>query len=232
MVTERVNILIEVWREWFSRLRNEVNSRKAPVTRRIIYIITAVFVIQFWAAILFSSSISVISLAFYKYYPEIALGTAGLLHRGFVHYLVNVLLIGFGGFVIESYWTPRKFTLFALLTGYLSVLTHQWLVSSWVSEPLFVYGASGFGYALAGYGFRFAEFRWGSFFVLSANSEVIENLWLVVGLSAVVMILFDTVTGRPFEHRWINFSHLIGFVLGFGVAICHRYSVTRICQSN
>lgn len=89
--------------------------RLTPVVKNIVIINVAVFIVQKvmpgvteWLAL---SNINT------PYFKPFQLFTYMFVHGGFMHILFNMLALSFLGPMLESFWGPKRFLLFYIITG-------------------------------------------------------------------------------------------------------------------
>lgn len=222
---------LELLRTTLRGITSDLRDRHSPVTHKIVLAICLVFFVQELAAAYLGASILGVTSYFFLHYPVPAWLLTFFLHKGVMHFLANVAIIGFLGRVVESTFSKRKYVLFLVGTMVLSAIGAYAVKAPFTTKPVAAYGASGFGYALAAYSLRF-PFRHGdalldvvAFGANPIETPPAERIAFSIGVGAVVMVALDLLTGPYLTGEWVNGAHLVGVILGLFVGF-HLTKVT------
>lgn len=204
-----------ITREFVTELRNA----EFPITKKLLALITVIFGLQVMLALIGDGSVRDATAWLFLNYPKPTWFLSFFLHQGILHLLANIAIIGLLGAVIEPKFGRTRYWVLALSTGYISTAMYGLVMDKWTAQPTGTYGASGFGFALAGY------FLWtisidldAPTFLTIEDCSSIQFVSGVISIAALIAVLVDPFTGMPFTPGWINFAHLVGFVLGVIVA--------------
>lgn len=210
---------------WFvtDTIRNippDLSNRDSPITQWLVLTIFVVFLAQGIAAAIFQDSIIGVTSFFFLEYPLSAWLLSFFLHKGIIHFLANIALIGITGRVVEQYFSTRAYFRFIAVAAVFSGIGGFLFQALFTPNPVAAYGASGFGYALATYSL-YLPFKGN---LSSWRSMKPENLWsnttpaerfvFLLGVSAIIKITYDLATGPYFTVDWTNGAHLIGGLVG------------------
>lgn len=148
--------------------------------------------------------------------------TSGFCHdrSGIFHILVNMLVLYWFGFVIESMYGSREFLLFyffALLTSSLFILG----LDTWTGQNIPAVGASGavMGVAML-FAMHFPKFVVYLFFVIPLEARWLVILYAAYDLYPVIL----TLAGKPQFTGIAHAGHLGGLAFG----LVYRYSRIRL----
>lgn len=209
-------------------LVTDLRNRNSPITNYVVLAICLVFFVQELAAVYFGASILGVTSYFFLEYPVPAWLLTFFLHKGVLHFLANVALIGFVGRVVEPMFSKRGYLLFLVGTAVLSAVGAFAVKAPFTPKPVAAYGASGFGFALAAYSLRF-PFRHCdtllnvvTFGTNPVETPPTERIAFLLGMSAVVMVAFDLLTGPFLTAEWVNGAHLVGVLIGLIVGKLSR----------
>ncbi|MCT9096961.1 rhomboid family intramembrane serine protease [Haloarchaeobius sp. HME9146] len=182
-----------------------------------------VFLGQEIAAVVLQASIIGVTSYFFLEYPVPAWLLSFFLHKGILHFLANIALIGIIGRVVEQYFSTGAYLQFIAVAAVFSGIGAFLFRAPFTPKPVAAYGASGFGYALATYSF-YLPFKGD---VSSLNSLKPENLRsnttpaerfvFLLGVSAIIQITYNLATGPYFTVEWTNGAHLIGGLVGLAI---------------
>lgn len=205
-------------------LSTDLQNRHSPITSYVVFAICFVFLTQELAAVYFGASILGVTSYFFLHYPVPAWLLTFFLHKGVMHFLANVALIGFVGRVVEPTFSKREYLLFLVGTIVLSALGAYAFKAPFTTKPVAAYGASGFGYALAAYSLRL-PYRHGDGLLdmwklrnPSLGTPLADRLACLLGVSAILAVALDLFTGPYMTAEWVNGAHLVGVVVGVIVA--------------
>ena len=208
-------------------LRTDLRNRDSPITSQVVLAICLVFLGQEIAAALLGTSVHRVTSYFFLEYPLPAWLLSFFLHRDLTHFFVNIGLIGFVGHVVERSFSKRAYLLFLVGTAVLSGIGAFLFRALFTAKPVAAYGASGFGYAIAAYSVYFVVRDGGDAFgVLSPQhifSDVApsERIAIILGISAVIAVVWDLLSGPYLTVEWANGAHVVGVVVGLIVGRIH-----------
>jgi membrane associated rhomboid family serine protease len=140
--------------------------------------------------------------------------SATLVHNGLWHILLNLLIIGFCGRLVEASIGPLGIVIVYVLGAYCGAAALWGLMPS---SPMPSIGASGAGSALVGaYALLYNRRRgagWGPF-----SGDVLQVLWLAVAWTGL-LLLYDLATvGSLVSPASVAPSHIGGFLVGLALA--------------
>ena len=150
---------------------------------------------------------------FFLNYPMLAWSTSEFLHKGVKHFVANIALLALFGKIVEPRFRTRYYILW-FFTVFLIVKPTDALISlSTSSKPhVAVYGISDFVYSLGSYS--------ALTLLILENRDELEYLGLLVGFAALLHILLEIAQAVwLMSIQPINFSHLIGGVIGLFVFV-------------
>lgn len=205
-------------------LRADLQNRDSPITQRMVLAICVVFLAQEIAAVYFGASILGVTSYVFLHYPVPAWLLTFFLHRGAMHFLANVALIGVVGRVVEPEFSERRYLAFLVDPAVLSALGAYLAKAPFTAKPVAAYGASGFGYALAAYSLRFpsrhddALLDVVTFGTNPVEIPLAERIAFLLGVAAVLTVALDLLTGPYLTAEWVNGAHLVGVIVGVAVA--------------
>lgn len=204
-------------------LVTDLRDRESPITHWIVLAICLVFFVQEVVAALLGASIWAITDYFFLRYPVPAWLLSFFLHKGIKHFLANVALIGFLGRVVEPTFTKEQYLSFIAISAVLSGIGAFLFRAPFTSKVVAAYGASGFGYALAAYSFYF-PYRNGDGILgalepgnIVSNTTPAERIAFLFGVSAILSVVTDLLSGPYLTVEWVNGAHLVGVVVGLVV---------------
>ncbi|WP_262174617.1 rhomboid family intramembrane serine protease [Haloarcula laminariae] len=186
----------------------EYTEGDSTLTYLLGIIVAAVFLLEVaFTAITSLDSIQILATGIFGVHPVIAWPFSPVLHRGFPHFAANLVGLLAVGIPMEKHWNRKRYSLFLVVTGYLTIMAGTGFMWIFSESPLAFYGTSGVVYALAGYSlihlFRsHQQFNWS------------EKVAALIGFLALVSVVVDPFTGPYFEPSWINAGHASGFVIG------------------
>lgn len=198
----------------------DLRARDAPITTVLAILLLVVFLEQAAAALLAGVSIEAIASHLFLEYTTWAWLLSFFLHRNLVHFATNVALIWLLGRVLEASFPRWAYVAFVGLTAVASTLGGLLFTASFTSDPVAVYGASGLGFALATYALSIplatadsvrAAYRLEHLFGALTPAE---ELAFLIGLSAVLTVLIDLLTGPFWTVYWANGGHTAGAAVG------------------
>ena len=205
---------------------------KSPITNYVVLAICLVFLLQEISAALLGVPIRVFTNYFFFKYPGPAWLLTFFLHKGIGHFFVNVALIGFVGRVVEPQFSKRAYFSFLIGSAVLSAIGAFLFKDPFTTKMVAAYGASGFGYALAGYSLYF-PYRDGMGVLdalkpknLLSNTMPAERIAFLLGVSAVLWVILDILSGPYLTAEWVNGAHLAGVVIGLLVGESGRSSLS------
>lgn len=167
------------------------------------------------------------------------------LHRGFQHYIQNIILISFAGYFIEKHLNTRIFVTFLVAIGYVSIGADAAYKLAVSGGPIMVIGSSGMTMAILTYtGVHLAllhdllpeidEFLPGMVSYLEmlrlapldTVSYSLQFFAMVTGLIYPLVQIFNDWTGAISPNSEVaGIVHLVGAVCGLLLAIGHtRYT--------
>lgn len=224
------NALFEVYATTLRGLLSDLRQREAPITQWVLLAICLVVLGQTVAAVYLHASILGVTSYFFLEYPIPAWSLSFFLHRDVLHFLANIALIGLIGRVVEQDFSSRAYLWFLAGSAILSGIGGYAFRAAFTSGPVAAYGASGFGFALATYSLAL-PFRGGhgiqqslSPESLLANTSPAERFVFLLGISAVLKVLLNLLTGPFFTVDWTNGAHLVGALVGITVGRIHSPS--------
>jgi len=180
----------------------------STVTYLLAIIVAAVFIFEVaFTAVRSLGSIQILATGIFGVHPAIAWPFSPVLHRGFLHFGANLVGLIVVGIPIEKHWTRKRYVLFLVPTGYLTIAAGTGFMLIFSDSPVAFYGTSGVVYALAGYSLIHL-FRSHDKFSLT------EKVAALIGFVALVSVILDPFTGPYFEPLWINVGHASGFFIG------------------
>lgn len=204
--------------------RTDLACRESPVTHWVVLLICLVFLTQEIAAITLNSSILGVTSYLFLEYPMIAWPLSFFLHKGVNHFFANIILIGFCGHLAESSFSKRSYLTFLVGAIVLTILAAYAVKAPFTSQPIAVYGASGFGFAIAAYSLSYIFTGQGhplkALIPQNIHSNVVlsERIAALLGVSAIITAVVDVVTGPYLTVHWFNGAHVAGAFLGILVA--------------
>lgn len=221
------NALFEVYATTLRGLPSDLRKREAPITQWVLLAICLVVLGQTLAAVYLHTSILGVTSYFFLEYPIPAWSLSFFLHRDVLHFLANIALIGLIGRVVEQDFPSRTYLWFLVVSAILSGIGGYAFRAAFTSDPVAAYGASGFGFTLATYSLSF-PFR-GGYGIrqslnpenLLANTSPAERFVFLLGISAVLKVLLNLLTGPYFTVNWTNGAHLVGALIGIIVGRKH-----------
>jgi membrane associated rhomboid family serine protease len=183
----------------------EVDS---TVTYVLMTLVAAVFLVEVaMTAVIGLPNIQVFATGIFGVYPWIAWPFSPVLHRGILHFAATLVGLTVVGIPIERHWTRKRYILFLVATGYVTVALGAAFMTIFSEKQLAFYGTSGVIYALAGYSLIHLPQR-------HDNLNLTEWFAVFIGAVALVTVLLDPFTGPYFEPRWINGGHTSGLIIG------------------
>ncbi len=224
---------IEAFSDTVEELVRDLKSRDSPVTSWVILAMSLVFLGQQMVAIRLGASILGITSYFFLEYPVVAWTLSFFLHKDIMHFLGNVFLIGLVGSVIEQFFSTRSYLLFLLCSAVLSGIGAVIFKLPFTSQPVAAYGASGFGFALVTYSLYLplkSERRLADALQLPnliSNMTLSEHLAFLLGISAIVSVVIDILSGPVLTTEWVNGAHFAGAVVGLVVGKVHPPTDSR-----
>lgn len=126
------------------------------------------------------------------------------LHGGFFHIFFNMLMLAFMGPILETYWGPKKFTIFYMVTG-VGAAVFSLVLSLYLPDMfgLTMLGASGAVYGvLMGFGMMFPNME----VQLLIPPIPIKAKYLVFVLFGISLLMGGNVA---------HFAHLGGIIFAF-----------------
>ncbi|MEA5388870.1 hypothetical protein VB773_04560 [Haloarculaceae archaeon H-GB2-1] len=128
----------------------------------------------------------------------------------------NLLLIAFLGRLAEPNFSTRSYAAFFVGVAITSVSGGFLAIALFDRGPVVAYGASGLGFALAGYSLQYLRGIDRPVLRGGATSSLSSAEWLavIVGLAAVFTVALDVGTGPFFDAYWLNGAHAVGLVVG------------------
>jgi membrane associated rhomboid family serine protease len=188
----------------------EYTEGDSKVTYLLGIIVAAVFILEVaFTAIRSLDSIQILATGMFGVHPAIAWPLSPVLHRGFLHFGANLIGLLTVGVPIEKHWTRRRYSLFLVLTGYLTIAAGTGFMLIFSDSPVAFYGTSGVVYALAGYSLI-------HLFQSHIQFNLTEIVAAFIGFVALVSVVVDPFTGPYFEPLWINAGHASGLLIGAG----------------
>lgn len=183
-------------------------TSEATVTYIVISLIAVVFLSEvFMTALTSLGSIQVFATGIFGVYPTIAWPISPVLHRGFFHFAASIFGLLVVGVPVEQHWSRTRYTVFLILTGYVTIAAGAGVLWAFAEQPVAFYGTSGVIYALAGYSLTHLTRQ-------HTTRSPVEAVAVLVGVSALLSVLFDVFTGPYFTAQWVNGGHTSGFVIG------------------
>ncbi|MFB6184554.1 MAG: rhomboid family intramembrane serine protease [Haloarculaceae archaeon] len=183
----------------------QLRAAQSPVTIWLVGTILVVFGAQVATSVTTGVPVGVATTHLFYVRPGLAWVLSPLLHRGPMHAATNALLIGYLGRLVEGHFGTRAYAAFLVAATVGSVTGGYLAIVAFRSGPVAAYGASGIGFALAGYSLQY-PFR--------TDPTPAEWLAAIVGVSAVATVVVDVATGPFFGPLWINGAHAVGLALG------------------
>lgn len=189
-------------------------SRESPATRFLVAVITGVFAIQIglWS-LTPTATIEQLTVFLFLEAPVGSWVLSFFLHRGVPHYLANVSVILLAGRVVEPHFTRLGYWLFIAASVGGSVLGGLLVLFAFTSDPVVIYGASGFAFALMGYGVTL---------VRREDRDAVENLLILLGAITLGTVVYDVGVGPFFQPDWFNGGHAGGYLVGVVAGVLHR----------
>ncbi|WP_276273581.1 rhomboid family intramembrane serine protease [Haloarcula litorea] len=170
--------------------------------------VAAVFLVEVaMTAVIGLSSIQVFATGIFGVYPWIAWPFSPVLHRGILHFGASLVGLTVVGIPIESHWSRKRYIIFLVATGYVTVALGAAFMAIFSEKQLAFYGTSGVIYALAGYSLTHLPRR-------HDDLNLTEWFAVFIGAMALITVLIDPFTGPYFEPRWINGGHTSGLIIG------------------
>lgn len=178
----------------------------------ITYVVISLIAVVFLIGILMTarnalSSIQVFATGLFGVHPTVAWPLSPVLHRGFRHFAASVFGLLLVGVPVERHWSRTRYTAFLILTGYATIAAGAGVLWAFAEQPVAFYGTSGVIYALAGYSLTHLTRQ-------HTTRSPVEAVAVLVGVSALLSVLFDVFTGPYFTAQWVNGGHTSGFVIG------------------
>lgn len=199
---------VETVNQNFRKVLRQLSDEDAPITYALIGCVIGVFILEVWVTNTRSlDNIEVFASGIFGVAPTVGWLLSPLLHRGFQHVLANLFGLFILGIPLEKHWSKGRYIGFLVVTGYLSTIGGGVLLSVFTNQQIASYGASGIVFALCGYGLIHLS-RSHSRFTL------VQWLILLFGISALLTVIVDPLTGPYFEPNWINGGHLVGVITG------------------
>lgn len=186
----------------------EYTEGDSTVTYLLAIIVAAVFIFEVaFAAVRSLGSIQIFATGIFGVHPVIAWPFSPVLHRGILHFGANLVGLLVVGIPIEKHWTWKRYSLFLVLTGYLTIVAGTGFMLIFSDSPVAFYGTSGVVYALAGYALLHLFWSHDQF-------SLSEKVAALIGSIALVLVVVDPFTGPYFDPLWINVGHASGFLIG------------------
>lgn len=196
---------------WICKALRDNLKENAPVTYSFVGVVTGIFILELWMTYKLSlPSIQILTTGIFGAHPLIAWPLSPILHKDFSHFLANIVLLTVLGVPIERHWSWWQYSVFLILTGYLSVGFGAGILLIFSEQQIAFYGFSGSVFSLAGFALTHLPKAHVS---LKRN----ELLAISVGILALITVLLDPFTGPYFGPHWINGGHLSGFVIGVAI---------------
>ncbi|MDG5778808.1 rhomboid family intramembrane serine protease [Haloarculaceae archaeon H-GB1-1] len=198
------------------RVWRDLAMARSPVTLLTCGVLVVVFAVQLLEAMRLGTTVQ--SLTGYLFYarPRFAWPLAFFLHRDAAHVGGNLLLIAFLGRLAEPNFSTRSYAAFFVGVAITSVSGGFLAIALFDRGPVVAYGASGLGFALAGYSLQYLRGIDRPVLRGGATSSLSSAEWLavIVGLAAVFTVALDVGTGPFFDAYWLNGAHAVGLVVG------------------
>jgi membrane associated rhomboid family serine protease len=206
---------VVAWEQYtIGPLASAWRSRESPATHLLLSIITGVFLFQIGVWVLTPGvTIEGFTVRLFLEAPVWSWVLSFFLHRDAVHYLTNVGIILLAGRLVEPYFPPLRYWLFVAAAVGGSVLGGFLVLAAFSSNVVVLYGASGFAYALMGYGLTLGR---------RGDRDAPENLLLLVGVIALALLCYDVLAGPYFRPDWFNGGHAGGYLVGVIAGALHR----------
>lgn len=178
--------------------------RLTPVVKNLIIINVIMFVAQLFSPVV-TGYLALWSVKS-EYFQPYQLFTYMFLHDtgGFMHIFFNMIALAFMGPILETYWGPKKFTIFYMVTG-IGAAVFSILMAAYLpfAHFDFMVGASGAVYGvLMGFGMMFPNME----VRLLIPPINIKAKYLVVVMFGISLILGGNVA---------HFAHLGGIIFAF-----------------
>jgi membrane associated rhomboid family serine protease len=209
------------------RVWRELAASRSPLTDLNCALIAVVFAIQMLEATRVGTSVRTLTNYLFYVRPAMAWPLAYFLHGGVAHVSGNLLLIFFLGRVTEARSSALRYVSFVVGAATASVLGGVLAIALFDDGPVVAYGASGLGFALAGYSLQYLRYVEVPPQFDGRPSPLSSAEWLavVVGVAAVFTVAVDVATGPFFDPFWLNGAHAVG--LAFGVVVGWRWPPHR-----
>lgn len=193
----------------------EYRDSDSPVTLTLIGVVIGVFLVEIWFGTLGpAENIEVFATGIFGVAPEVAWPFAPFLHQGFLHFTANCLGLFILGYPIEQVSSSRWYLIFVATSAYGSIVGGAVILHLFSDQQVAFYGISGIVFALSGYALvRFFQKK---------NRRESENASLLIGISALLLLLIDFASGPYFTPRWVNGGHISGFMIGITAEYIQR----------
>jgi membrane associated rhomboid family serine protease len=185
-------------------------ARLTPVVKNIIIITAAVYIIQ----MMFPNSEYYLNLWNIKtpYFQPYQLFTYMFAHGGLMHILFNMIALAFIGPILESYWGPKKFLAFYLITGIGAALFNIGIDLMLGGGAGRMLGASGAIYGvLMGFGVTFPNME----VMLLIPPMPIKAKYLVFVIGGLTLLMDRS-------GQVAHFAHLGGALVGYLIIVFWR----------
>lgn len=223
----------ENWSEWLQVFKESGNSffqqatkLHAPVTAIMAGLVVVTFFLQIGVDTWFTDS-AVISLLssilepgylravtawIFHQHPYVGWPLSPFLHKGIQHFSANLVLLALFGKYVEPRFKTRYFVLWFLAVTLVTKPVDAWIsLQASSKEFVAVYGISDFVYSLS---FFSVVTLWSTDY-----RKELQTVVLVIGLLSIVLVGLEISAGLlTGSVQAVNWSHLIGGILGIVVA--------------
>jgi membrane associated rhomboid family serine protease len=194
-----------------SRVQTDIReyiTSDATVTYLVISLIAVIFLIEILMTALTSlGSIQVFATGIFGVHPVVAWPLSPVLHSGVLHFAASVFGLLIVGVPVETHWSRTRYTVFLILTGYGTIAAGAGVLWLFSDQSVAFYGTSGVIYALAGHSLTHLPRQ-------HTELDLLERFAVIVGVLALLSVIFDLLTGPYVTAQWVNGGHASGFVIG------------------
>jgi membrane associated rhomboid family serine protease len=184
--------------------------RLTPVVKNLVIINVVIFLVDSFMSGLHLMEYLALWNVRTEYFQPYQLFTYMFAHGGFMHIFFNMLALSFMGPILETYWGPKRFLLFYMITGIGAGVFN-------ILVDLF-FGAGSFGLMMGASGAVYGVLT--AFGVLFPNMEImllippipIKAKYLVLILGGIA--IYSGFNSSPGDNT-AHFAHLGGIVVAF-----------------
>jgi membrane associated rhomboid family serine protease len=214
----------ETWlRRTVTALGRQLIGRSAPVTKRLLYAIAGVFLLEGALSAWLGAPLSVAAGMLFVETPLVAWLLSPFLHIGVLHFTANYLLLWVLGVAIEPTMTRDRYVGLVVVGAAVAGLGAYLSLAPFTTEPIAAYGASGVVYALAMYALitPIAATLSGAVPLEAAltDTQEIVQLAALLGVAAALTVVLDIARGPALVAGGVNGAHLGGAAVGMAAGL-------------